>query len=104
MNPNPSISTSFTLAKFPPFNSKLPQIFPPFLPSCFYATSTEKRRGKDSVPVNHSRPLIKNLGKVKSTKTSFLQEKSCEIVKKSEIGPICESKEALDLELRLGYL
>ncbi|XP_022851487.1 transcriptional regulator SUPERMAN-like [Olea europaea var. sylvestris] len=63
MNPNPSISTSFTLAKFPPFNSKLPQIFPPFLPSCFYATSTEKRRGKDSVPVNHSRPLIKNLGK-----------------------------------------
>ncbi|CAA2999943.1 transcriptional regulator SUPERMAN-like [Olea europaea subsp. europaea] len=64
----------------------------------------QKRRGKDSVPVNHSRPLIKNLGKVKPTKTSFLQEKSCEIVKKSEIGPICESKEALDLELRLGYL
>ncbi|CAI9776891.1 unnamed protein product [Fraxinus pennsylvanica] len=112
MNPNPSISSSSTLAKFPPFNSTLPQIFPPSLssmPSCFSATFTEKRRRKGAVPINHSRPLTKKLVKVKTSKSlsrvkNLEQEKNCEIFKKSEICPIREPKEDLDLELRLGYL
>ncbi|KAI3469718.1 hypothetical protein Pfo_026381, partial [Paulownia fortunei] len=129
LDPNPSLisnpisSPSFfpssppplssLLTKFPQFTSTLPPLCP------LHANATEmKRWGEDAVPVQNCRPITTDLIKMKASKGHFgvekfnpsVHEKGCEVFKKPEfvrldleIGLLSQSKEELDLELRLGY-
>ncbi|KAK4357058.1 hypothetical protein RND71_022668 [Anisodus tanguticus] len=98
-NPNPSfISPSSPSRKFPIFVSTLPPLISPQ----FSSSSTEIKNGD-----------LTKMGSAKfEGNGSFMQGKECsEVVKRAEflrldlgIGLISESKDDLDLELRLGYI
>ncbi|NP_001312287.1 transcriptional regulator SUPERMAN-like [Nicotiana tabacum] len=122
-NPNPNLNPSFVSSppsspsrKFPPSVSTLPPLLSPSFSSSTSGGSEMRKWGKDGVPLNHLSQLrngdLTKRGSAKFEKIgSFLQGKECcEVVKKSEflrldlgIGLLSESKEDLDLELRLGY-
>nr|BAD11142.1 hypothetical protein [Petunia x hybrida] len=109
-NPNPSFissSPSSPSRKFPPFLSRLP----PLISHSFSSTAS----GSQISHVSHQ-PKTGDLTKFGSAKfekiDTFMQGKECNevLMKRSEflrlelgIGMINESKEDLDLELRLGY-
>ncbi|XP_009784163.1 transcriptional regulator SUPERMAN-like [Nicotiana sylvestris] len=118
-NPNPSFVSSPPSSpsrKFPHFVSTLPPLLSPSFSSSTSGGPEMRKWGKDGVPLNHLSQLrngdVTKMGSAKCEKVgSFLQGKECcEVVKRSEflrldlgIGLLSESKEDLDLELRLGY-
>ncbi|KAK9288856.1 hypothetical protein L1049_017322 [Liquidambar formosana] len=129
-NPNPTPNPNFSppsppsphSTRLPPYATctTLPSLVSPSLSSSSSASPNEiKKWGVDgTLLLDPSSPRGSNFTKMKTTKSffgvkgfnDFVQDDECRVMKKAEIvrlelgiGLISDSKEDVDLELRLGY-